>query len=106
MTANFDQARLAPDQALFLRIAGAAIIIVARLMRSRSTRSIDLAPQRVVRVRARVGARIRCVAGSLWITQDGDPKDHILAQGEIFCADRRGLLLAYAFERSRLTLDV
>jgi len=106
MTANFDQARLAPDRALSLRIADAARTIVVRLTRPRSKPAIDLAPQAVIQVRARVGQRIRCTAGSIWITQDGDPKDHILAQGQIFCADRRGLLLAYAFKRSRLTVEV
>jgi hypothetical protein len=106
MTANFDQARAELDRALLLRIADAARTIVACLTRPSSTPPIDLAPQAVLQVRARVGQHIRCTAGSIWITQDGDPKDHILTQGQIFCADRRGLLLAYAFERARLTLGV
>jgi hypothetical protein len=94
------------DWALFLRLADAARIIVVRLTRPRSTPAIDLTPQAVIEVRARVGQRICCTAGSLWITQDGDPKDHILGQGQIFCADRRGRLLAYALEQSRMTLEV
>jgi hypothetical protein len=105
MTANFDQVRVELDRALFERITDAARTIVARLMRPRSTPAIDLAPRAVVRVRARVGQRIRCTAGAIWITQDGDPKDHILVPGQVFCADRSGLLLAYGFKQSRLTLE-
>ena len=45
---------------------------------------------------ARRGDRIECLSGTLWITQDGDPRDTVLGTGESFTADRDGRLLASA----------
>lgn len=45
---------------------------------------------------ARRGDRVECLAGTLWITQDGDPRDTVLGTGESFTADRDGRLLASA----------
>jgi hypothetical protein len=39
---------------------------------------------------------VRCLAGSLWITQDGDTDDVVLKAGECFVLDRRGLALVSA----------
>ncbi len=37
-----------------------------------------------------VGAAIRCVSGSIWLTQEGDARDHWLVAGVSFCVDRGG----------------
>lgn len=43
------------------------------------------------------GFRIWCIEGILWITQKNDFQDHILALGEIFVIDRKGLVIVSAF---------
>lgn len=57
MIANFDQARVELDQALFLRIAEAA------------------------------GTTVACLDGCLWITRDGCPKDTLLTPGERYIVE-------------------
>ena len=42
------------------------------------------------RLPARPGQRIECLAGCLWLTQDGDPRDIVGEAGEAFDFDRRG----------------
>jgi hypothetical protein len=36
------------------------------------------------------GVQILCAGGALWITQDGDPKDHFLKLGDRFTTTGRG----------------
>lgn len=36
------------------------------------------------------GKRVRCLGGTLWVTQEGDPEDHILSVGEVFTVSRAG----------------
>jgi len=50
------------------------------------------------------GRRVELVSGSLWITQDGDLRDVVLAPGEAFDFDRRGDALLSAFADSRYLL--
>lgn len=39
-----------------------------------------------------------CASGSLWITQDGDPKDTIVGAQESYRADREGAMRLYALQ--------
>ena len=65
-----------------------------------------LAKGRIRHVRAHAGQRIECLSGSIWITQDGDLRDVVLATGEAFEFDRGGDALLSAFADSRyLILD-
>ncbi len=50
------------------------------------------------------GRRVELLSGSLWITQDGDSRDIVLAAGEAFDFDRRGDALLSAFADSRYLL--
>jgi hypothetical protein len=59
---------------------------------------------RVRHVRVAPGRRVECLSGSIWITQDGDPRDIVLAAGEAFDFDRRGDALLSAFADSRYLL--
>lgn len=45
-----------------------------------------------------LGCRIDCIEGTLWITQDGDPRDTFLSAGEHHVADRRPRLIVQALE--------
>jgi hypothetical protein len=44
------------------------------------------------------GCRIDCIAGSLWITRDGDPHDTLLSAGEHHVAQGRPRLIVQALE--------
>lgn len=44
------------------------------------------------------GCRIDCLEGTLWITQDGDPRDIVLMAGEYHVADRCPRLIVQALE--------
>jgi hypothetical protein len=63
-----------------------------------------LAKDHVRHVHAEPGRRIECLRGSIWITQDGDPRDIVLGAGEAFDFDRRGNALLSAFADSRYLL--
>jgi len=55
------------------------------------------------------GGRGRCVVvfhGKVWITQHGDPSDHVVASGEAFTLDHSGLALIEALEPTSLVLLV
>jgi DUF2917 family protein len=66
--------------------------------------SRSLARGQVRHVRAEAGRRVECLSGSLWITQDGDRRDIVLAAGEAFDFDRRADALLSAFADSRYLL--
>ena len=51
-----------------------------------------------------LGHRIECLSGSLWITQDGDSRDIVLAPGDSFSLDRAGDALISALDDSRFLL--
>lgn len=59
---------------------------------------------RMRHVHAETGRRLECLSGSIWITQDGDLRDIVLAAGEGFDFDRRGDALLSAFADSRYLL--
>ena len=49
--------------------------------------------------------QITCGSGSLWITQDNDPRDIILAPGESFTTDGRHQVIAYALDPATLSVS-
>ncbi|WP_009963843.1 DUF2917 domain-containing protein [Verrucomicrobium spinosum] len=48
--------------------------------------------------------RITCVRGVLWITQEGDPTDYVLHQGETFRPQTRGSVLVEGLHASLIRL--
>jgi hypothetical protein len=50
------------------------------------------------------GARVLCLSGELWITQDGDPNDHFVAPGAVFDITAPGTVVVQAEEPSRAVL--
>jgi hypothetical protein len=50
------------------------------------------------------GAAITCLTGRLWITQEGDRRDFVLAPGDSLRIARGGLTLVSAVEPSRLSV--
>ena len=58
----------------------------------------------LARLASRRGERIECLSGTLWVTQDGDPRDVVLEAGESFEFDRSGRSIVSAFADSRYLL--
>ena len=55
-----------------------------------SASRIEVAAGAAVSIEAAAGAAIQCVAGKLWLTQEGDVRDHVVPAGTTFCTDRAG----------------
>jgi hypothetical protein len=45
---------------------------------------------------------IRCLQGRLWVTQEGDWRDHLLRAGEVFLAAKAGRILISALDDARV----
>jgi hypothetical protein len=56
----------------------------------------QLRAREVLDIRDGQGLVVRCLAGALWITQDGDTDDVVVNAGQCFELDRRGLALVSA----------
>ena len=54
---------------------------------------IALAPGQALRLQDAVGRRVTVLQGSVWITQDRDPRDIVISAGEDFVIERPGLAL-------------
>ncbi len=63
-----------------------------------------LKTNQVVKVRGGLGHSIVCEHGTVWVTQDGDPRDVILRAGESFTLDRDGPALVQAFEPGAISI--
>ena len=50
------------------------------------------------------GVRVGSQSGIVWITQDGDPRDIVLAPGDSFTFDQRGDALISALDDARFLL--
>jgi nicotinic acid mononucleotide adenylyltransferase len=49
--------------------------------------------------------RLACSEGSVWLTREGDPVDHVLTQGEALQIQGRGHVVAQALQPARLHLS-
>jgi Protein of unknown function (DUF2917) len=64
-----------------------------------------LAHRGMLQLRDHAGDRIDCLDGSVWITQDGDPRDVVLDAGEAFTLDRPGTAIVYALADARVVVQ-
>jgi Protein of unknown function (DUF2917) len=54
----------------------------------------------------RPGATVMCTNGALWLTQQGDPVDHLLQAGQSFTLDQRGIVLVQGLPRGKALIRV
>jgi len=47
--------------------------------------------------RKAIGQMIRCLSGTLWVTQEGDTRDLLLSAGEVFVIETTGVVVVQAF---------
>jgi hypothetical protein len=66
--------------------------------------ALCLKRNQVVTVREGIGHSIVCDSGTVWVTQDGDPRDIILHTGDSFTLDRKGAALVQAFEPGAISI--
>ncbi len=67
---------------------------------------INLYPGELLRMSGNIGAEIVCHAGMLWITQEGDPRDYVLAAGDCFLIGSRGLVLIESLPADRRAVSL
>lgn len=53
----------------------------------------------------RRGLQLHCREGALWVTQQGDSRDHLLEGGEKFQSAKRGNIVATALRASRVAVE-
>lgn len=66
---------------------------------------IELAHRQSIQIADPSAIAIHCIDGCLWVTQDGDPDDHILQTGETIRFPGRGLVVTSALRPSVLRLN-
>jgi hypothetical protein len=53
----------------------------------------------------RGGATVRCEAGSVWLTREGDAEDRVLGHGEAFRSERHGRIAVLALGAARVVVS-
>src|SRR5882762_309073 len=66
---------------------------------------LHLEARELIRVYDPRGARVECVRGALWITQNRDHEDYFLAMNDALTLDRPGLALIHAHAPSEIVLS-
>jgi Protein of unknown function (DUF2917) len=67
--------------------------------------TIDLQRGRFLRVREGAGSTITAHAGSVWITEQDNPRDVVLRPGQSFTLGRPGLALVEAFSDAAVSFE-
>ena len=67
--------------------------------------ALKLAERDTISVVDGKGARIAVTEGSVWITQEHDPRDVLLSAGESFVLDRDGTTIVEALHHAEVALD-
>ena len=66
--------------------------------------SIGMTRGSILRIEDGCDILIHVWEGSLWLTQEGDPRDRYVGAGRWFRLDRNGTAVAYAMRRAVVTL--
>ena len=65
---------------------------------------IVLAQRSVHRIENGKGTEVFCLKGTVWLTQEGDPRDIVLSPGQSFVLDRKGVAVVYALKEAAITV--
>jgi hypothetical protein len=65
---------------------------------------IVLAKRSLHRIENGKGTEVFCLEGTVWITQEGDPRDIILGSAQAFALDRKGVAVVYALKDAAITV--
>jgi hypothetical protein len=65
---------------------------------------MDMARGSTVRIEDGAGILVYVWEGELWVTQEGDSRDHFVTPGRWFSLERDGVSLLYATRRTHATL--
>ena len=82
---------------------------VAHEWENRMKQVLDIKPVQVPAHCARSfagtrGLQVTAVSGTVWLTQDKDPRDVILMRGQSFILDRRGRAVVYALKDAAIVV--
>jgi ferric-dicitrate binding protein FerR (iron transport regulator) len=78
-----------------------------RRARTAAAIQLDLVDGAAWSVRAgRGGALVRCQAGSVWLTREGDPQDRVLGPGQPFRSAGPGRLALLALGPARVAVEL
>jgi len=67
--------------------------------------TIDLQRGKFLRVREGAGSTVTAHAGSVWITEQDNPRDVVLRPGQSFKLGRPGLTLVEAFSDAAISFE-
>ena len=65
-------------------------------------RRLELRPRRAVPIEAAPGTIVRCLEGTIWLTQEAVPHDHILIPGTRFVSESNGKIVLTSFDGAAL----
>jgi quercetin dioxygenase-like cupin family protein len=66
---------------------------------------IELQPGDVLPLERATGVRLTSLEGSLWVTEEGEPGDIVLAPGQSFAVEAKGRALVQALSRARVAIE-
>ena len=69
-----------------------------------SSSGVVMAKDQTLRLPAAAGVRIASQRGTVWITQDGDPRDIVLSAGESVVLERTTSTIVQAIEPAQITM--
>ena len=67
--------------------------------------TIELPRGKYLRIREGAGSTVTARGGSVWITEQDNPRDVVLRPGQSFTLGRRGLALVEAFSNASIFLE-
>jgi hypothetical protein len=74
------------------------------MLASLDLETIALGARTLHRIESARGLEVTCVRGVTWVTQEGDPRDLILAAGQSTVLDRPGVAIVFAFKDALITV--
>ena len=66
---------------------------------------LTLRPGQLVVLDDAAGTRISACRGTVWVTEEGDPTDHVVGPGQSRIVGHRGRTLVQAMQHARISLQ-